>query len=144
MKKQKNFSHPLKRMSKRSFRGNGYNQLYFSTRDVAFGATAVLFSTEFGTLTKQQLESARKIIRKKISKKGKFVIKAFSYIPVTKKPNEVRMGKGKGKIENHMSFVFPGKPIFELSRIAFSTSLNALKSAQSKLPFSSKVVIILQ
>lgn len=136
-----------KKQSKQSFRGNAYNKLFFSirTRVTLRGKerpTVVLYSTEYGFITKQQLEAARKIIRKKTSKRGRLTIKAYPYIPVTKKPKEVRMGKGKGKIAEYGAFVRPGKPIFELSKAGVAASTYAFNSARSKLPVASKIAAV--
>jgi len=103
----------------------------------------VLYSRDYGFLSKEEVESARRVIRKKTHKKTKLFIRVYPYIPVTRKPREVRMGKGKGKIAEYGSFARPGKPIFEFRRsLASPAILAAFRSAQRKLSVRCGVSII--
>lgn len=107
------------------------------------GYRIVLYSREYGFLSKEEVEAARKIIRKKTYKKSQLFIMALPYIPVTRKPREVRMGKGKGKISEYGAFARPGKPLFELRRDnVYPSVLDAFRSAQRKLSVRCGVMIL--
>jgi large subunit ribosomal protein L16 len=148
-KKKKGVSAPLflqkKKQSKTFFRGSSYDNIFFSKRpplslSKRFGhRCVVLYATDYGRLSKEEIEAARRLIRKRVGKKVKLSVKAYAYIPVTRKPKEVRMGKGKGRISEYICYVKPGKPLFELRRASLKSSLLALEGARSKLSVRSKV-----
>lgn len=106
---------------------------------INFG-TFALKSLEPGRLTAQQLEAARRTITRKIKKIGKLWINVFPDTPVTKKPNEVRMGKGKGSVEYWVCKIKPGKIIFELELPSQKIAIEVCKIASNKLPFKTKFV----
>ena len=103
---------------------------------------SLLVSTGYGLLSSAQLESARKVIRKSLGKtrKVKVLLRVFPYISLTGKPSEVRMGRGKGsRIRKWVSFVKPGKIIFELRNVSLKGGNNALKKAANKLAVKTKI-----
>ena len=85
-------------------------------------------------LTAKQLDSARQVINKKIKSKSALLLKVFPDIPVTCKPTEVRMGKGKGSVEFWSCQVMPGTVLFEIGGIPREKAIYALLCGASKLP----------
>lgn len=102
--------------------------------------TVGLKTLESGIITARQLESARQTINRKIKRKGKIWIKIFPSLPVTSKPNEARMGKGKGNVSHWCSKVSSGTIIFEVINNNNKDSINALLSGKHKLPVKSKII----
>jgi large subunit ribosomal protein L16 len=87
-----------------------------------------------GRITAKQLEAARRMISKHIRKKEKLWIRNLPDIPVTAKPNEIRMGKGKGAVSYWVTRIKAGQILFELSRMSVQKAILILKSASKKLP----------
>ncbi|MBA3550826.1 50S ribosomal protein L16 [Patescibacteria group bacterium] len=87
-----------------------------------------------------QLEAARKVISRSLSKTGKIWIRVFPDMPYTQKPAEVKMGKGKGDPQGYQVQVWPGKIMFEVDGIDEATAREALRKAGTKLPLKTKVV----
>jgi len=112
--------------------------------DVVFG-TFGLKATDRGRLSDRQIESARRAITRFIKRQGKVWIRIFPDKPITQKPLEVRMGKGKGNVEYWVALIQPGKILYELSGISEEESRQAFKLAAAKLPiktvFVTKMVI---
>ena len=106
---------------------------------ISFGEYA-LKSLECGYMTNQQIEAARVAINRKVKRGGKMWIRVFPDKPLTKKPAETRMGKGKGSPESWVAVVKPGKILYELSGIDESLAIRALTLAGNKLPFATKVI----
>jgi large subunit ribosomal protein L16 len=106
---------------------------------ISFGEYA-LKATSSGKMTAQQIEAARVAINRKIKRGGKVWIRVFPDKPVTKKPAETRMGKGKGSPEFWVAPIKPGKILYELSGVDEELAVRALTLAGNKLPFSTKVV----
>lgn len=88
----------------------------------------------------RQIEAARKVIVREMKRKGKLWIRAFPDKPYTKKPAEVRMGKGKGDVEGYVVVVKPGKIIFELGGVSQAIASEALRKAGQKLPIKTKII----
>ena len=112
----------------------------------ARGGTAVDFG-EFGLkalepcwMTNRQIEAARVALTRHIKRGGKIWIRVFPDKPVTKKPAETRMGKGKGAPEHWVAVVKPGRILFEIQGISEKLAREALKLAANKLPMKSKFV----
>lgn len=101
--------------------------------------SGVIISQVYGRLSSEELEAARRIIRSKASKKGRLLLRVKSSIFLTKKPLQVRMGKGKGRIDSYVVFVRPGKVIFELQGLRRQRSLEALLCGGNKLSLPVKV-----
>lgn len=95
--------------------------------------SGVIMSTSYGKLGKEEIEAARRIIRNKVLKKGRLLIRIKPSIYLTKKPLQVRMGKGKGRINSHVAYVRPGKVLFELQGLGKQRSKRALISGSKKL-----------
>ncbi len=95
---------------------------------------------EGGWLTAQQLEAGRVAIVRTAKKGAKIWIRVFPDKPITKKPAETRMGKGKGSVEGWVAVVKPGKIIYEISGVPEEVAREALRLAASKMPFKCKIV----
>jgi large subunit ribosomal protein L16 len=106
---------------------------------ISFGDYA-LKAVESGKLTAQQIEAARIAINRKIKRGGQVWIRVFPDKPVTKKPAETRMGKGKGSPEYWVAVTKPGKIIYELAGVEEELAIKALTLAGAKLPFKTKVI----
>lgn len=102
--------------------------------------TIGLMVTDRGWMNSKQLEAGRIIINRKIKRNGKLWVNIFPNKPVTKKPLEVRMGKGKGPVEFHVFVVKPGRIIYEITGINHKEANLALKLASNKLPFKTKII----
>ena len=107
---------------------------------ISFGDYA-LKAVESGKLTAQQIEAARIAINRKIKRGGQVWIRVFPDKPVTKKPAETRMGKGKGSPEYWVAVTKPGKIIYELAGVDEKLAVEALTLAGAKLPFKTKVIL---
>lgn len=112
-----------------------------STRgnDLSFGEYG-LKSLEKGFITARQIEAARKAITGVTKRGGKMWITIFPNLPITKKPLEVRMGKGVGSIDHYSVYVKPGRILFEVSGVEKSLVMNAFKQAAIKLSLKVKIV----
>lgn len=106
---------------------------------ISFGDYA-LKAVESGKMTSQQIEAARVAITRKIKRGGKVWIRVFPDKPITKKPAETRMGKGKGSPEYWVAITKPGKVLYELSGVDEALAVRALSLAGAKLPFKTKVI----
>ena len=107
--------------------------------DVAFGQFGLL-SLEPAWVTSRQIEAARVAITRSIKRGGKMWIRVFPDKPVTKKPAETRMGKGKGAPESWVAVVKPGRVLFELEGISRTFAQEAMKLGASKLPMRTRFV----
>jgi len=107
---------------------------------ISFGEYA-LKAVQRGQLTAQQIESARVAINRKVKRGGKMWIRVFPDKPLTKKPAETRMGKGKGSPELWVTNVKPGRILYELSGVEEELAVRALTLAGNKLPFATKVIM---
>ena len=99
-----------------------------------------LQSLEAGLITTNQIESARVAMTRYVKRGGKVWIKIFPDKPITKKPAETRMGKGKGAVEYWVAPVKPGRVMFEMAGIPEETAREALRLASMKLPVKAKFV----
>ena len=106
--------------------------------NLSFG-TIGLKSLESGLISARQIESARQAISRKIKKKGKLWIKIFPNLPITKKPTEVRMGKGKGNVSHWVARVRGGSVIFEVCGVNTKTAFKAFKTGSAKLPVKTQM-----
>jgi large subunit ribosomal protein L16 len=91
-------------------------------------------------ITSRQIEAARRAATRHMKRSGKLWIRVFPDIPVTKKPTDVRMGKGKGSVEYYVFRVKPGRIIFEIDGVTEQLAREALELAAAKLPFSAKFI----
>jgi len=99
-----------------------------------------LKALEHSRIDGRQIEASRISITRKMNRQGKVWIMVFPDKPLTKRPLEVRMGKGKGPIEKYVMNIKPGKICFEIAGIPEEIAREALILAQSKLPFKTKIV----
>ncbi len=107
--------------------------LALSGNKVSFGEFA-LKSTTRGQLTARQIEAARRTITRKVKRGGKLWIRVFPDVPITKKPIEVRQGKGKGNVEYWVAKIQPGRVIYEIEGVSEEMAREAFKLAAAKLP----------
>lgn len=112
---------------------------YKSTR-VKFGSIG-LKAAEPGLLSATQIEAARQGILKKIKRKAKLWIRVFPHTPVTKKPTEARMGKGKGSISHWVAKVKAGKVLFEIHGGGYPLAASAFKTAANKLCVKTRIFL---
>lgn len=106
---------------------------------VSFGEFA-LKATVCGKMTAQQIEAARIAINRTVKRGGKLWIRVFPDKPITKKPAETRMGKGKGSPEQWVAVIRPGMVLYEIGGISEDLAVKALSLAGNKLPFATKVI----
>ena len=106
---------------------------------ISFGDFA-LKATSSGNMTAQQIEAARIAINRKIRRGGVLWIRVFPDKPITKKPAETRMGKGKGVPDHWVAVIKPGKVLYELKGISQDLAVEALRLASYKLPFQTTIV----
>ena len=107
---------------------------------VSFGQYG-LQATERGRITARQIEAARRAMTRHIKRGGKIWIRVFPDVPISKKPLEVRMGKGKGNVEYWVCKIQPGKMLYEMEGVTEQIAREAFKLAAAKLPFKTNFVI---
>jgi large subunit ribosomal protein L16 len=106
---------------------------------VSFGEFG-LKAMERGRLTARQIESARRAMTRHVKRGGKVWIRIFPDVPVTKKPIEVRMGKGKGNVEYWVAKIQPGFVMYEMEGVTEEIAREAFKLASAKLPIKTAFV----
>jgi large subunit ribosomal protein L16 len=107
---------------------------------IAFGSFA-LKAVEGTWITNRQIEAARIAVTRFMKREGQVWIRIFPDKPITKKPAEVRMGKGKGAPEGWVAIVKPGRIIFEADGVALEVAQEALRLAAQKLPIKTKFIV---
>jgi len=107
---------------------------------IAFGSFA-LKTLEGGWITNRQIESARIAMTRYMQRQGKVWIRIFPDKPITSKPAEVRMGKGKGALSHYVAVVRPGRILFEMDGVPFEVAKEGLRLAAQKLPVKTKTII---
>lgn len=117
------------RMNGKAYRGSS----------VSFGEFA-LKATEPGWITSRQIEAARIAITRHVKRGGKVWIRIFPDKPITKKPAETRMGKGKGNPEYWVAVVKPGRILYEMSGVSEDIAKEAFRLAAHKLPIATRFV----
>lgn len=108
--------------------------------DISFGSFG-LKALENGRITSRQIESARIAMTRHMKREGAVWIRIFPDKPVTKKPQEVRMGKGKGAHDHWVALVQPGRIMFEVDGVTTQVAKEALQLAAQKLPIKTKTVV---
>jgi len=117
-----------------------------SMSGLAKGGTQVAFgdfgmqALDRGRITAQQIEAARVAINRYFQRRGKVWIRIFPDKPITKKPAEVRMGKGKGGVDHWAAVVKPGRILFEVGNVPREAAQAALRRAAGKLPIKTRFV----
>jgi large subunit ribosomal protein L16 len=106
---------------------------------ISFGQFG-LKSTSYHRIASNQIEAARRAMSRHLGKTGRIWIRIFPDRPVTKKPAEVKMGKGKGDPQHFVCEIFPGRVIFEVDGVTEIVAREALRKAGTKLPVTTKIV----
>lgn len=129
---------PKSRKFRKDFKGRNRG---VATRGnaVSFGEFAIK-SAELGRITARQIEAARRAISRHVKRGGKLFIRIFPDKPISKKPLEVRQGKGKGNVEYWVAQIQPGRVLFEIEGISEELARDAFARAAAKLPV--KVVFV--
>ncbi|MFM2480499.1 50S ribosomal protein L16 [Celerinatantimonas sp. YJH-8] len=117
----------------------GRNRGLAKGTQVSFGDFG-LKATGRGRLTARQIEAARRAMTRHIKRQGKIWIRIFPDKPITEKPLEVRMGKGKGSVEYWVAQIQPGKVLYEMDGVPESLAREAFELAAAKLPISTTFV----
>lgn len=117
----------------------GRNRGIITNDSISFGKFA-LKATSRGRLKSCQIEAARRAISRAIKRQGQIWIRVFPDKPITKKPLEVRMGKGKGNVEYWVALIQPGKILYEINGVPKELAYNAFKLGAAKLPIKSTVI----
>lgn len=107
---------------------------------ISFGSFA-LKSLETSYITNRQIEAARIAMTRYMKREGNVWIRIFPDKPITAKPLEVRMGKGKGALDHYVAVVKPGRIMFEMDGVSMETAKEALRLAAQKLPVATKFII---
>lgn len=125
----------FRRVQKGKLKGNAQrgNQLSFGS----FGIKCL----ETAWITGRQLEAARVAVTRHMQRQGQIWIRIFPDKPITKKPAEVRMGKGKGAPEGFVATITPGRIIIEIEGVPFDLAKEALRLAAQKLPVTTRFVV---
>jgi large subunit ribosomal protein L16 len=106
---------------------------------VSFGEFG-LKAVERGRITARQIEAARRAMTRHVKRGGKIWIRVFPDVPVSKKPLEVRMGKGKGNVEYWVCKIQPGRVLYEMEGVEEGIAREAFRLAAAKLPFKTTFV----
>jgi large subunit ribosomal protein L16 len=101
--------------------------------------TLCLVSKDYGKLSYNEVEAAKKILKKLLKKQGLIYIRIFPHLNITKKSLQSRMGRGKGKIDHKICFVVPGSLIFEVFNVSFEKAKKALLLSSLKLSINCKI-----
>ena len=134
---------PKRTKFRKQFKGKnrGFAQ---SGNKVSFGEFG-LKATERGRVSARQIEAARRAMTRKVKRSGKIWIRIFPDVPISSKPLEVRMGKGKGNVDYWCSKVQPGTVLYEMEGVSEELAREAFRLAANKLPikttFVSRVVM---
>lgn len=113
--------------------------LSYKGTTISFGSFALKAVTS-GRLTSRQIESARIAMTRYMKREGKVWIRIFPDKAITKKPQEVRMGKGKGSLDHYVAEIHPGRIMFEIDGVTPEVAVEALRLAAQKLPVMTKTI----
>jgi large subunit ribosomal protein L16 len=131
--------HPKRTKYLKSQKGIMPQGLSLRANQISFGSFG-LKSLEPGKIKEKQIEAARKVIMRKVKGFGKLWIRVFADTPVSSKPVEVRMGKGKGANEYWMAKIKAGRILFELGGVTLLQATQAFNLAAAKLPVTTKII----
>ena len=129
---------PKKFAHRKQFKGRIHGDAKGGT-SLNFGSYG-LKAMEPERITARQIEAARRAITRHIKRQGRLWIRIFPDVPVSSKPAEVRMGKGKGSPEFWVARVKPGRIMFEIDGVSLDTAKEALTLGAAKLPIKTKIV----
>ena len=127
-----------KRSKYKKIKKGKLSKFEYRSNSLKFG-TIGLKAAESGIITARHIESARQAITRKIKRKGKLWLRIFPNLPITSKPTEVRMGKGKGSVNHWAVRVSSGAVLFELCGITTNTAVSAFKTGGAKLPIKTLI-----
>ncbi len=130
---------PKRTKFRKQFKGRNRG-LAMTGNKVSFGQYG-LQATERGRMTARQIEAARRAMTRHIKRGGKIWIRVFPDVPISKKPLEVRMGKGKGNVEYWVCKIQPGRVLYEMEGVSEEIARQAFKLAAAKLPFKTHFVV---
>ena len=133
---------PKKTKFKKAQKGkklNTVNKVY-SLNKLNYGVIG-LKSLSNATLTAKQLETLQQMINKFIKRVGRLFICVFPHTPVSKKPLEIRMGKGKGNVHHWSCKIKAGTTLCEIQTSSITSGIKALKAVQSRLPFKTSIIL---
>ena len=131
------FLQPRKTKYKKTRKGR-LKKLEYKANSLRFGEVG-LKATNSGLITARQIEATRRAIARKIKRKGKIWICIFPDLPITAKPTESRMGKGKGVVSYWVARVRGGTTLFEICGVPNHIAVEALKAGSQKLPVKTKI-----
>jgi len=129
---------PKRTKFRKQFKGRNTGLAYRGS-SVSFGEYG-LKALERGQLTARQIEAARRAMTRHVKRGGKIWIRIFPDKPITKKPLEVRQGKGKGNVEFWVARIQPGKLLYEMAGVPEEVAREAFKLAAAKLPIRTQFV----
>jgi len=129
---------PKRTKFRKQFKGRNRG-LATTGNKVSFGEFG-LKAVERGKITARQIEAARRAMTRHIKRGGKIWIRVFPDVPVSKKPLEVRMGKGKGNVEYWVCKIQPGRVLYEMEGVNENVAREAFRLAAAKLPFRTTFV----
>ncbi len=124
-----------RKMQKGRMKGNSYRG-----HELSFGSFGIK-ALEEAWITGRQIEAARQAVTRYMKREGQIWIKIFPDKPITKKPAEVRMGKGKGSPEMFVARVSPGRILFEADGVSLDIAKEAMRLAAQKLPIRTKFIV---
>ncbi len=130
---------PKRRKHRKAFKGRNRGVAQRGAQ-IAFGSFGIK-ALEAGWITSRQIEASRIAVTRYMKREGKVWIRIFPDKPVTSKPAEVRMGKGKGALSHWVAVVKPGMVLFEAEGVALETAKEAMRLAAQKLPIKCKFVV---
>ena len=133
---------PRKFKYRKQQKGKSTNRVSVTSKNkkrLMFGSVG-LKSMEPGRLTAKQMQAVRQVVNKKIKKIGRLKINVFPFTPISKKPVEVRMGKGKGNVDHWVFKVKAGVSLYEIETSYTSIAVRALELGQRRLPFKTKII----
>ena len=129
---------PKRTKFRKQFKGRNRG-LATSSNQVSFGEFG-LKATARGRITARQIEAARRAMPRHVKRGGKIWIRIFPDKPITKKPLEVRMGKGKGNVEYWVAEIKPGSMLYEMEGVSEELAREAFRLAAAKLPIATTFV----
>ncbi len=125
---------------KKQQKGRAFNKLNSLTHLYKLKGSVGLKALSFCRLTSKQLNSIHQSINKIVKKLGRIQMNVFPQTPISKKPKEIRMGKGKGSVDHWVSKVKPGTILCEIKTDFIPIGIKALKTAQIRLPVKTKII----
>ena len=129
---------PKRTKHRKQMRGRMTGESYNASA-VSFGAIG-LQATGRGYVSARQIEAARRVINRTLKRGGKTWIRIFPDKPITKRPAETRMGKGKGSVDSWVAPILPGRVLYEIDGVDEDVSTKALTLAGYKLPVKTKII----